>query len=267
MKSKIWFKIFFRILFCVVVGFFIAGSPVFGAEQWKEYKSRHFFIYYQGAPYDFVSAVSKYAEVFYEEIFKNLGVPVDERWSFEERALIYIYDNQQDYVASGKQTGWSHGTAFAREKTIRTFPMASGFFDSTLPHELAHIIFRGYIGLDVTVPTWFEEGVAMYQEQAKRYGAHQVVKQAIASNIFLSLPQLTKYPLTNQATLQQVELYYWEAASFMNFLIREMGEQRFLAFLRDLRRSKSFDGSLMNVYVRFKNTDDLNKAWLNYLKK
>jgi len=68
-----------------------------------------------------------------------------------------IYDNADDYVQAGKMASWSHGVASPKNKVIRTFPAAHGFFDSTLPHELGHIIFREFVGFKAQVPIWFEE--------------------------------------------------------------------------------------------------------------
>jgi hypothetical protein len=65
---------------------------------------------------------------------------------------------------------------------------------------------------------------------------------------------------------QDVELYYWEAASFMDFMARESGQQRFLAFCRELKKTKSFEKALSSTYIRFQNIEDLNKAWVDFLR-
>jgi len=164
-----------RTVVLIVIGLFAFLQPIVAAEkEWKEYKCQHFIVYYNEAPLEFVKNVEEMAERYYEKITDTLDVNRSRSWVWKDRAKIYVYDDQDDYVQRGKTLGWSSGSAFVREKMIRTFPAAHGFFDTTLPHELGHIIFRELIGFDVQVPLWFEEGVAMYQEEAQRWGAHAV---------------------------------------------------------------------------------------------
>ncbi|MEK7083790.1 MAG: hypothetical protein AAB932_00990, partial [Patescibacteria group bacterium] len=103
-------------------------------EKWDESKSAHFVIFHKGIPLDFVQSVERAAENDYREITTNLGFHRGQSWMSENRARIYIYRDAQDYADNSRQYQWSHGAASAGEKTIRTFPSASGFFDSTLPH-------------------------------------------------------------------------------------------------------------------------------------
>ena len=236
------------------------------AREWKEYKRHHFIIYYKKAPFDFVKTVEETAEDYYVEITDNLGFTRYKGWSWDDRAIIYIYDNMNDYVESGKQAGWSHGTASPRNKTIRTFPSAHGFFDSTLPHELGHIIFREFIGFKARIPAWFEEGVAMYQEKAKRWGSHEKVRKAMEQGTFKPLSELSTIRLRNSTNRDTVNLFYAESASVVNFMINELGEQRFVRLCRKLKEGNPFDWTIDSIYSRFKGVDDLNKAWVKYLK-
>lgn len=243
---------------------FWAGSAC--AQEWKEYTRRHFIIYYKQAPYDFVETVNKAAEEYYLEITNNLGFTRYKGWNWEDRAKIYIYDDMEDYIASARQAGWSAGSAYPKDKTIRTFPTSSGFFDSTLPHELGHIIFREFIGFKAQIPAWFEEGVAMYQEKAKRWGAHATVREAIEEGTFIPLQELTITHVRHHATRDLVNLFYAESASVVNFMINELGEQSFVYLCRKLKDGKPFSWTLDSVYGRIKNIDDLNEAWVKYLK-
>lgn len=236
------------------------------AEEWKEYTRQHFIIYYKAAPFDFVKTVDRSAEEYYVEITRNLGFTRYKGWNWEDRARIYIYDDADDYVQSGKLTDWSVGTAYPKHKMIRTYPSSYGFFDSTLPHELGHIIFREFVGFKAQVPAWFEEGVAMYQEKAKRFGAHDTVRRAIEDGTFKPLKELTITSLRQRTDQDLVRLFYAESASIVNFMINELGDQRFVLLCRKLKDGGPFSWALDAVYPRFKNVDDLNDAWVKYLK-
>ena len=256
-----------KIIIFLLLIFLGVGASAHAEEEWKEYRARHFYIYYKDAPEGFLENVKESAENYYEEITRNLGFTRYEGWSYEDRAKIYIYRDQDDYINSSKQEGWSHGAAYARIKVIRTFPSAHGFFDSTLPHELGHIIFREFVGYYTELPLWIDEGVAMYQEKAKRWGANQYVKKAMEEGTFLSLSELSKMRLRKGISRDDVDLFYAESASVVYFMISELGEYRFVRFCKSLQGGKTFQQALKYAYTRFKDIDDLNRAWINYLKK
>ena len=256
-------KIFKIILFFL----FVLGVFSYAQDEWKEYKQQHFIVYYKDAPQDFIKSVEEAAENYYHEIASNLGFTRYDSWTWDDRAKIYIYDDSDDYVKSSKQAQWSHGVASPQDKVIRTFPAAHGFFDSILPHELGHIIFREFVGFQVQVPLWFEEGVAMYQEKAKRWGANQEVLKAMQKGNFIPLNELTLMGLGGGTDTDTVNLFYAEAASVVYYMITELGEYRFVQFCRKLKETNSFEFALRDVYVRFKDFNDLNRAWMEYIKK
>ncbi len=236
-------------------------------QKWKEHRARHFYIYYKDAPKGFVKSVEDAAEDYYDKITKNLGFTRYKGWSFDDRAKIYIYADQEDYVNTGKQAQWSHGVANARKKTIRTFPSAHGFFDSILPHELGHIIFREFIGFRSGIPAWMDEGVAMFQEKAQRWGSDKAVKKAITDGRFISVKKLSRMRLYKSTGQDVIQLYYDEAASIVYYIIVKLGKQRFVSFCRKLRDGQSFQKAFFSVYRRFKTLTDLDHGWTDYLGK
>ena len=247
------------LLFCIGS----AGAQI----KWQEEKSEHFIIYYKSAPADFVENVEQMAEQYYHEISDNLGITRYQNWTYDKRARIYIYDDQDDYVNSAQQARWSHGAASAKTREIRTFPSAHGFFDSVLPHELGHIIFREFVGFNINLPLWLDEGVAMYQEKAKRWGANKSVQEAIKKKTFIPLEELTYMSLTQNTPQDMVELFYAESASIVYFMISEMGDNSFARFCKKLQQESTFDNALSASYMRIHTLVELNKAWMNYLKE
>lgn len=266
MKKESLLK-FFRLVLAVFLVSAYLNPATAEEDGWQKVQSRHFFIYYKDSPIDFVQNVNEAAESYYEDITRNLGFSRYEPWSFDERAKIYIYSDQDDYINTAQQANWSHGVANAKEKVIRTFPSAHGFFDSTLPHELGHIIFREFVGFRADIPLWMDEGVAMYQEKAKRWGSTAAVGKALESKTFIPLGELSTMGLYRDTDRETIELFYAEAASAMYFLITEYGEHRFVSFCRELKDGAHFEDALQRNYSRFDNMDGLNKAWVDYLKK
>lgn len=236
-------------------------------DQWRIEESRHFNIYYRNAPKAFVKTVEESAEEYYSEVTQNLGFHRAQNWVFDRRATIYIFDDRDDYVNRSGQYAWSAGSASTRMKTIRTYPASHGFFDSVLPHELGHIIFREYIGYRSRIPLWFEEGVAMYQEKARRYGATAEVKKAIKQGTFMTVEELTSIHLTNESPQETIELFYAEAASLFNFIMKNIGNLRFARLCRDFQDGGDFEQALERVYPRFRSLEQLNDLWVRSLGK
>jgi hypothetical protein len=234
--------------------------------EWQQMKGQDFIVYYHpGVPDDFAQTTLDTAEQEFNRVSDNLGVTTT-GWAWDKKISIYIYSDRDDYVKNGGQAGWSHGAAFAQARTIRTYPDSAGFFDTILPHELGHIIFRYYIGFTPVVPLWFEEGVAIYQEKAKRLGSDKQVKEAIENGQFIPLSQLTGMRLYKNSDNQTVDLFYTESASVVYYLNTEFGEQEFQMLCTELKNGTPFDEALHKVYLRFENTDELNKEWLNSLQ-
>ena len=240
---------------------------LYAEKGWQEQKGSNFIIYYRDIPEDFLETVMEEAEEEYRRISENIGIGSYRSWAWDKRASIYIYKDAEDYVKNGGQAGWSHGAALVKTKVIKTFPSASGFFDSILPHELGHIILHEFIGSQADIPLWFDEGVAMNQEKARRLGSHALVKTAIEKGQFIPLTQLTDMRLYSNSDQATVELFYAESASAVNFMMTQLGAERFHQFCRELKGNSRFEDVLVKVYMSLKGMDDLNRKWKNFLEE
>lgn len=261
---KIRIAILFVFLNFLMLNFLIKAE----AKEWQTMKSRHFIVNYRiEVPEDFVNTVVESSEDSYKAVIGNLGISWYQSWAWEDPINLYIYKDQDDYVNNGGQAGWSHGASLIGSKTIRTFPSDEGFFDSLLPHELGHIILHEYLGKYVLVPLWFDEGVAMYQEKAKRIGANKIVKEAILNGQFIPLTQLTDMRLYMNSDRKTVELFYAESASILNFMINELGSSHFYKLCAELKENTPFETAITKIYMYINNLEMLNKKWVTYLKE
>ena len=236
------------------------------AEDWEEQSSNHFVVYYKDAPADFINNVNESAEQYYSSITNELGFTRYNGWLWENKATIYIYNDAQDYLNATKQPSWSAGLAAYREKKITTYIADAGFFDTILPHELGHIIFREFIGFRSDIPNWLDEGVASCQERARRFGSSKIVRRALAEKRFVPLTELEKVSIYSSKDKDFVELFYAEAASVVYFLLTNFNRRDFVDFCTALKKGKSFNEALHEGYPRFENLDELNRQWLRFLE-
>ncbi|MBU1125749.1 MAG: hypothetical protein KKC84_06965 [Candidatus Omnitrophica bacterium] len=258
-----------RFSFYVCIG--LAGilfSAVACAQEdsWQSHKSTHFVILYRHAPEQFIKQLVDSAEDYYNRIADDLGFTRFNFWLWDNRAKIYIYDNAQEYKAHSGQPAWSAGYARIRQKAIYTFVSAQGFFDTILPHEMGHIIFREFVGFyNRAVPLWLDEAVASYQQKSRYLlDADVKVKNALRQGNFLSLSSLQSMMPKDEAH-STVELFYAESFSLLQFLMKEFGKDSFVLFCQNLRDKKDLDRALASAYP-YSNLAALEEAWKTYLR-
>ncbi len=232
--------------------------------EWHEVKAEHFIVYYKNASARFVENTVSRAEEDYKATATSLGFTRYKGWTWNGRVKIYIYDNAEDYKASSG-LGWSAGSVQTRSKVISAYPSAHGFFDSTLPHEIGHIIFRDFVGEDAAVPLWLEEGVAMFQEESGRWGSDDEVRRIMEENKFISLADLTGLELNRNSDPELVRIFYVEAASLVSFLLDEGEMYRFARLCRELKSGTRFEWALKKAYMKYQTINALEAAWKDHL--
>jgi len=249
------------------VVFFFSLTPALGQQaHWRVTKSEHFIVYYKNADDMFIDRLIDNAEDHYNEIADNLGFRRFNFWLWENRAKIYIWDNAEDYQKETGQKAWSAGSAIVKDKIIRTYVNASGFFQGVLPHEMGHIIFREFVGFDnPSVPLWLDEGVACFQEFSRRAVVVRIIDEAIKNKKLMRLAELSVFKPQESVDTDKVGLFYAECLSLVESLIKGFGRDRFVLFCQNLRDKRDFDSAL-RVSFSLNNTQDLEKYWLDSLE-
>ncbi|MFH0753160.1 MAG: hypothetical protein V2A70_01175 [Candidatus Omnitrophota bacterium] len=261
-------------LFSLIAWMLVAGGAIglssrmaFAAEagaDWQEVQSEHFVIRHQHVPLSFVNEVLREAETHYRHTMTTLGFTRYKGWSWSSRVKISIYHSREDYVGSSHHA-WSGGQVNLATREIVTFPSERGFFDTLLPHELGHIIFREAAGSHGNIPLWLDEGVAMFQERAQSIEADADVRELIARDAYIPLAELNSMALRSTTDRAVVGVFYREAASLVRFLIVKYEVYRFERLCRELKKGREFTAALKSSYMEFENLAALEKAWRRYL--
>lgn len=256
-----------RKYYLVSLIFFLSLSLTLAqTDDWRIAKSTHFIIYYKNTSEDFIEKLVEESEDYYNEIAENLGFKRYDFWLWDNRAKIYIYDDAGSYQSATGQPAWSMGSVIPKDKVISAFPGIRGFFETILPHEIGHIIFREFVGFDNnSLPIWLDEGVACYQEKFRRPIAIKLVKDAIKENRFVSLEWLSNISPQLMKDAQIVNLFYAEAISIVDYLIGEFGKAKFVFFCQALRDKRNLEEAIRSSYP-FENIKELDAAWRRYLK-
>ena len=251
-------------------------------------KGAHFIVYFTGEE-SFARDVLNSAEKYYSRIAGELGYArYQDFWTWEKRCKIYVYPDHDSFLKSTGGAEWSHGMAEYSTKTIYSYAWHEGFPESLLPHEIAHLIFRDFIGFKGEVPLWLDEGVAQWEEEAKRPQMKAMVKELYEGEGFLLINDMMKLDIRRlkgkegvhvRAALTKdgspgvvflssdnlVNTYYLQSVSMVGFLIEKFGGESFTAFCRELRDGESLEQALKSAYTTITTIRDFEKRWKEYL--
>ncbi|MFH1753584.1 MAG: hypothetical protein ABH875_05320 [Candidatus Omnitrophota bacterium] len=255
------------------------------AEDWKEHGSDHFIIFYTGDR-SFANDVARNAEIYYKKIAVGLGYPrYSEFWTWNNRVKVYIYPDHAAYVEASEMPKWSHGMADYEKRIIMSYVWSEVFIDSILPHEIAHLIFRDFVGFTGKIPLWLDEGVAQWSEEKKRREMKELAKAAYEEDQLLSLDDLVELDIMRLKDVEKIYIrptvtksgdpatlildtnslvssYYLVSVSLIDFLIERYGSARFAQFCRELRDKKSVEDALRLAYSeKVHNLKELENNW------
>jgi len=255
---KIATAIFLIFIFCLTP---VSAEVI--TSLWRTEKSQHFIIYYQEVPADFVNELISKAEEYYNGILEELGFRRFDFWSWDNRAKIYLYNNSADYLKDTNSLAWSGAQVSIKRRIIKTFVGQQNFFDSILPHEMTHMIFREFVGLKTDLPLWIDEGVACSQEKNNLAVRMNAAKVLVKNNTYLEFKNLFE---VYSATLIVADIFYSQAASVITFLLNKYDKELFLDFSRKVRDGLPWKKALLDSY-RFSSAEEMQTAWKEFMLK
>ena len=242
--------------FCLCFIFFSTEGYSAGKFE-KIKKSTHFIIYYQQASTEYINQVTRKAERYYKSITSYLGFKRFNFWLWDNRCKIYFYPDRESYLRNSVRASWSRAHVDVLKKEISTYIGQDRFFDTILPHEMGHIVFREFIGYNKQLPLWIDEGVACMQERGSK---ERLIIAKILAKWKLHIPLSDLSRVNNYAFIIPL-IFYCESASILDFLIRRYGRTRFVRFCRRLRDENNWEEALISVY-KLSDLDALEKLWI-----
>jgi hypothetical protein len=278
------------LVFLLCLGSFLTCRSAF-AQSWQEATDEHFIVYFT-ADEKFAEDLLDKAELYYRDIATELGYPrYSEFWTWDKRVKIYVYPDHASFLKATGQPQWSQGMADYRAKAIMSYAWSQGFVDSLLPHEIAHLIFRDFVGFKGEIPLWLDEGVAQWAERPKRDHIKAMARQFFENDSILSLEDMMKIDIRKVTQADRVYIrstrtkegdrgvlflsgdnlintYYLQSVSLVGFLIERFGSLAFASFCRELRDGKSLEEAVKAAYSdHMRSLTELEGQWREYLSK
>ena len=173
---------------------------------------------------------------------------------------IYIYANNNDMKdAILYEPSWIGGQAFPDQNIviIGISPDILDWGKDSLVHELTHVLV-GHLTFSCLgdVPTWLNEGLAVYSEGKLDQQSQNQLNDAILNDTLLSVRSLSGgfSEVSDKATLS-----YSESYSLVNFLIETYGQAKMTNLLVALRDGMTIDEALTKTFGF--NVDGLEQVW------
>lgn len=184
----------------------------------------------------------------------------------ESPAEIYIYAKAEDLLgAMIFPQEWTGGVAYTRFSTIAIGipPDDLDWGKRAMTHELTHlvihqVVFNPYNDL----PTWLDEGLAMYAEGPLEPVFINLLVKAINEDRLITVRSLSS-PFSAYA--EESVLAYAQSYSLLDFIINNYGQSRMLELLNTFHEGSGYDETLQKVYGF--DMDGLNKLWRSYIMR
>ncbi len=173
---------------------------------------------------------------------------------------LYIYSNFDDMRdAILYEPSWTGGMAFPEYSIviIGISPENIAWGKTTEAHELTHVLV-GHLTFSCIgdVPTWLNEGLAVWGEGGLDPGSQDRLDKAIADNTLFPLRSLSG---AFSEIADKADLSYSQSYSVVKFLIDTYGKDKMNELLLALRDGETIDNALQTLYG-FK-IEGLEDAW------
>lgn len=255
------------LFFLMIVTLMGRSLPWVAAQDWFSFKGRHFIVFYNdNSLRSQAQKVLGKAEEGYETIAEQLGYSRYQHfWTWGERVAIFIYADKEDFLRETGQPSWSLGYAgrdafVSLARKIVTYNQEENFLNGILQHEMSHLMLRDFVG---TVPVWFDEGIAQYQEVQKREPTERFMRSMIAQGVTIPLPVLMHWDIRTLQNPHTVALFYAQSLSLVDFLIRVYGQRNFLKLCYRLKEGDHLTEALRKTYgLGDKTLQELEEKWV-----
>jgi hypothetical protein len=200
---------------------------------------------------DLLSAASRGLERLQTDAGLTLDAPMD----------FYIYANTDDMKeAILYEPSWTGGLAFP-ENDIVILGISTKQIEwgrDSIVHELTHVVV-GHLTFSCLgdVPTWLNEGLAVYSEGELDAFSQEQLDTAIREDTLVSIRSLSGgfSEVADRATLS-----YSQSYSVVKFLIETYGQDKMNSLLLSLRDGTTVDAALLKTY-NFNNVEELEQEW------
>jgi hypothetical protein len=189
--------------------------------DWLSLGNERVTVYWYDLPDDFGTALFEAAAEGYDHVASVTGITT------ERTARVVIFNNQRDFCtfyAPRSCQDWIGGQTFSGI-TVQWGSDQEWLTYDVVPHELAHVFYNEiFSDTWVRVPTWLNEGIAVYNERTDHRREINQVKDGAAEGKLIPLRHMG----TQASGLAHNDVGFWysEAYSLVAYVADVHGEQK-----------------------------------------
>jgi hypothetical protein len=222
--------------------------------SWRTLTQGQIRLHYYGGSDSFGQELLGAAVSGLARVEKDAGLQAD------QPVDLYIYADTTDMKeAILYEPGWTGGQAFPEHNIVilGISPADMEWGKGAIAHELTHVLV-GHLTFSCIsfVPTWLNEGLAVYSEGRLDPSAQEQLDQAIQDDTLLPVRSLSG---AFSEVPGRAYLSYSESYSIVKFLIESYGRDKMTALLISLRDGAGVDEALLSVYGF--DIEGLEDAW------
>ncbi len=207
------------------------------------------------------------------ETIERFGFLIFPSWG-RAKAKVTLFPTREAFLKYAYSQDWSgawtwqvlqegeDGQKRVSERAIYTYAEIPNLETSVLPHEVTHLVFREFFGFSQNIPKWLDEGVALWTEDVTPVEMEEIVYKSALTGELIPLElyfYIQEYP-------KNPALFYAQAYSLVQFLIKQYGIGQFIQFIKSLSLNNPLEASLLDVYSNeFLDLLDLEVIWKAYL--
>lgn len=222
--------------------------------NWQTITEEDLRLYYYGIS-------QPYAQTLVDASLEGLRVNQEQAGLVPDGIInIFIYPNYEDMRdAILYEPEWAGGLAYP---DFNIFIMGVSGFDTewdkgTVIHELTHVLVGHFLFSCISsVPTWLNEGLAMYNEGTLDPQLQSLLDRAIRSDTLITLRSLNG---SFSEIAELANLSYSQSYSVVEFMLETYGQEKMTQLLIALRDAKPIDTALLEVYGF--DVDGLDDVW------
>jgi hypothetical protein len=241
---------------------FVTGSVqaeyVDHTHDWQSLRDEHVIVYWYDRPADFGEALFEAAAEGYDHVASVTGVTT------ERPARVVVYNNRRDFCtfyAPNSCQDWVGGQALSGI-TVQHGIDQEWLVYEVVPHELAHVFYNEiFRDTWVRVPTWFNEGIAVYNERIDHERDEAIVAEAAAHDELIPLRHMGTQ--ASGLARDAVHLWYAEAYSLVAFIVDVYGEEKLGQVILTLADNHPMEGALQLVLDM--DLIEFEMAWRSWL--
>lgn len=231
-------------------------------------KTDHFNVYYHNA--DLADLVARPLEERFQSILNDLLIYQKDVLGRGKFNVIIVKDDAElKSLFSDVLANRVAMTDYATKSIVIVEANETGNVMIDVTHELTHAVFFERMTSGNKIPQWVHEGLASYEEA--RYNSAMV--DARWATYGPSIAQGGGHPLAEMitvpenATPEEINLFYAESESVVAYLINNYGMLKFMRLSTRLQAGRDMESSIKAIYdPQLVSLDDLQTKWQASLK-